>query len=175
MVRAMFRLVVLAALAACGTATDDRPTTLPYITEAILQPTCGLAECHSTFTQAVGDVFDTVEGARASIVNNGLVVIPDNQANPAQSRLIQAVTVGLPSLLSPGSGKVRMPYDAPMPSEDIKLLEKWIAGGARGAQCIPSQGNVCVAPNQLTECLSSGDLGAVIMTCPGMCIDGACQ
>jgi hypothetical protein len=59
-----------------------------------------------------------------------------------------------------------------MPSEDIKLLEKWIAGGARGAQCVPSQGNVCVG-NQLTECLSTGDLGSVVMTCA--CVAGACQ
>lgn len=171
----MVRLAVVAALtlAACGTTTDDRPLTLPYITETILAPTCGSAECHSTFRQAVGDVFDTVSGARKSIVNNGLVVIPDDQAMPAGSRLVQAITVGLPSILSPGSGKIRMPYDAPMPNEDVRLIEKWIAAGAKGAQCVPEEGNACVGQN-VVACGSDGNLGATLMVCTTTCSQGAC-
>src|SRR5437879_5693341 len=120
----MFRLAsVLAALAACGTSTDDRPATLSYITEAILQPDCATAECHSSFRQQVGDVFDTIKAARRSIVANGLVVYPDDAAMPGQARLVQAITVGLPSILEPGYGNVRMPYDAPMPNEDVQLIK----------------------------------------------------
>ena len=67
---------------ACGSATDDRPATLDYITETILAPTCATAECHSDFKRQVGDQFDTPAGARRSIVANGLVVYPDDIANP---------------------------------------------------------------------------------------------
>ncbi len=172
----MYRLVVAAiitSLAACGT-TDDRPLTLPNITETILRPTCGSAPCHSTFTQELGDVFDTVKGARQSIINNALVVIPDDEAMPDMSRLLVAIEVGLPSVLEPGSGKIRMPYDAPMPNEDIVLIRKWIAAGAPGAQCIPEDGNVCISTN-VTACNADGNLGNVVMMCTGSCIAGACQ
>ena len=170
----MIRLCWLAgALAACGTSTDDRPATLQYITEAVLAPDCGSAPCHSTFTQQVGDVFDTIKGARKSMVDNGLVVYPDDTANPMQARLVQAVTVGLPSILAPGSGNIRMPYDAPMPTEDIQLIKRWIASGALGSQCVPEEGSVCVG-NKLTACDSDGNLGATIMVCTNACSEGAC-
>src|ERR1044071_3941212 len=107
----MNRLAPSAALlaGACGSATDDRPPTLDYITETILAPTCALAECHSAFKQQVGDVFDTVESTRRTIVLNHLVDETD-QDSPASSFLIRTLTVGTPSILDPSLGNIRMPF-----------------------------------------------------------------
>src|SRR5262245_26013228 len=110
----MLRLVAASALlaSACGTA-DDRPATLEFITNTILAPSCATAQCHSQFRQQVGDIFDTLETARRSIVVNFLVRYPDQTDDPDSSRLILTLTVGADSTL--GNGKVRMPFDAPMP------------------------------------------------------------
>src|SRR5882762_10165490 len=99
----MNRLVLVALLAgACGSATDDRPPTLDYITETILAPSCANAECHSAFKQAVGDQFDTPAATRRSIVANGLVSYPADVADPTSSLLIRTLRVGAPSILDPG-------------------------------------------------------------------------
>jgi len=161
---------------ACGSATDDRPPTLDYITETILAPTCANAECHSAFKREVGDQFDTPEAARQSIVANGLVHFPDDtkdDASVASSFLIRTLTVGSPSILSPGSGNVRMPYDAPMPDTDIALIKAWIRAGAHGAQCLANaQGRGCQVEDvagttvfRVVACVD-GEAGVVIQTCP---------
>lgn len=172
----MKRLVLIGALfaGACG-ATDDRPRTLAYITDTILAPTCASAECHSAFKRQVGDQFDTVDATRRSIVSNGLV-LPDNVADPSGSLLIQSLTVGAASILSPGSGNVRMPYDAPMPDADIALIEAWIADGAPNAQClVDTRGHACITKHmdattvsQVVECSADGNASNVVTTClPG--------
>lgn len=120
----MQRLVVAAlALGACGTANDDRPATLEYITVAILQPSCGNAQCHSSFRRAEDYAFDTVEEARDSILTYSLVVNKD----PDSSLLYQV-------LLSPGGeGNVpRMPYDQPLSDIDVALIHDWILADAPG-------------------------------------------
>ena len=170
----MNRLLLIALCAsACGSATDDRPATLDYITETILAPTCASAECHSEFTQEVGDRFDTVSASRFSIVRNGLVVYPADLSAPRQSLLVRALRVGVPSILEPGGENVRMPYDAPMPEADIRLIEKWIAEGALGAQCVPNaQNRGCsytvndqgVLVYHVVEC-ENGNIGAVVQDC----------
>jgi hypothetical protein len=179
----MKRLVLIGALwaGACGT-TDDRPRTLAYITDTILAPTCASAECHSAFKRQVGDQFDTVDAARRSIVANNLVS-PDDVADPSSSFLIQSLTVGVQSILDPGSGKVRMPYDAPMPDADIDLIKAWIAEGAPGAQClVDTRGHGCLTKHvgaatvsQVVECSADGNVGNVVTTClsqpsPHFCI-----
>jgi len=172
----MKRLVLIGALfaAACG-ATDDRPRTLAYITETILEPTCASAQCHSAFKRAVGDQFDTLEATRESIVVNGLVVYPDDVARPTGSLLFRTLTVGGPSILDPGSGNVRMPYDAPMPDADVELIRAWIEEGAKGAQCLRNAaGHGCSvtrdAMNQpvfhVIECSPDGIAGAIVQDCP---------
>ena len=171
----MNRFVLVGALlaSACGSATDDRPPTLDYITETILAPTCASAECHSAFKRQVGDEFDTPAAARQSIVANRLAVYPDDMADPAHSFLITTLRVGEPSILSPGSGNVRMPYDAPMPDADIRLIEAWIASGVPGAQCEPNaQNRGCSVSNvagqnvyKVVECVD-GNIGADVMMCP---------
>jgi len=168
-------VVACACGSACGNATDDRPPALAYITETILAPSCATAQCHSAFKRQVGDVFDTPASARRTIVANQLVVYPDDVADPAHSYLITSLTVGNPSRLDPGAGNVRMPYDAPMPDADIKLIEAWIRDGVPGAQCEPNaQGRGCsvtTVPGQaepvykVVECVD-GNVGADVTTCP---------
>jgi len=120
----MKRLVVAAlALAACGTTNDDRPKTLDYITVAILQPSCSVAQCHGSFHRAEDYAFDTVEEARKSILTYQLVV----EEEPESSLLYQV-------LISPGGdgNTPRMPYDQPLADADVALIHDWIAAGAQG-------------------------------------------
>jgi hypothetical protein len=170
----MHRLALFAALlAACGSATDDRPATLEYITETILAPTCALAECHSAFKQQAGDVFDTPESVRRTIVLNGLAY-PFEATDPSQTSLLRSITVGLTSVIDPSRGLVRMPFVQPMPDADIQLIERWIAAGVPGAQCIPNEQNrgceIVPAPGGVgvrynaVECVD-GNIGALIQAC----------
>ncbi|HEY3803871.1 MAG TPA: hypothetical protein VGL61_14750 [Kofleriaceae bacterium] len=130
----------LLALVACGTTDDDRPRDAQYITDTILAPMCGQAECHSTFVQSDGVVFDTYEGMRESMIApgmndanpNGPVVgpllafddSPYDPAAPQESLLIQILT----QTTDPNTGIDRMPLDAPLANADIQLLEAWIRG-----------------------------------------------
>lgn len=168
----MVRLALIGALlgaAACGSDTDDRPATLDYITQTILAPSCAGAECHSAYRAQVGDVFDTPGAARRSIVENGLVIYPDDTANPDSSLLIRVLTVGAPSILSRGD-TVRMPYDAPMPDADIALIRRWIDEGAVGAQCLPN------AQNQSCQVrLEGADLRYDVVACNDGVVGGVTQ
>lgn len=122
MYRAVFAGALL-ALGACGELEDDRPPTLEYVTEAILAPNCGNAQCHSSFRRAEDYAFDTVDEARDSINTYVLVV----GGEPDSSLLYQV-------LVSPGGdGNVpRMPWDQPMPDRDVELIRRWIERGAQG-------------------------------------------
>jgi hypothetical protein len=117
MVRAMLRLAVAAAVAsaACSQTDNDRPATLQYITEAILQPNCAQDVCHSSYTRIKGYAFDTVAVARQSLKP---IVNPDE---PDSSLLYTVLTRQIK----------RMPYDAPLPQKDIDLILRWIEGSAR--------------------------------------------
>ncbi|HEY4238498.1 MAG TPA: c-type cytochrome domain-containing protein [Kofleriaceae bacterium] len=114
-------------LGACGQHIDDRPITVQYVTETILAPSCGTAECHSAFKQEDGYVFDTVDSALTSINNSGLVVCGE----PEGSYLIQVMT----------RTKDRMPEDQPIANKDLELLEDWIANetGSDGVVCVGGQ------------------------------------
>jgi hypothetical protein len=119
MVRAMLRLAVAAAVAsaACSQTDNDRPATLPYITEAILQPSCAQDVCHSSYTRSRGYVFDTVAAARQSLQMPGVVRIDEPQSSLIYTVLIRQIK--------------RMPYDAPLPQKDIDLILRWIEGSAQ--------------------------------------------
>lgn len=114
----MYRLVlvVVVALAACDTTDNDRPLTVEYITEAILQPSCSQYVCHSSFARQSGYAFDTVEEARKSL--KSIVVPSDAEASFLNRVLTRTVK--------------RMPYDAPLPNKDIQLIQAWIDSGAPG-------------------------------------------
>ncbi len=167
------RALVLALLAACGTTTDDRPRTVGYITEAILAPTCGEAECHSQFSQHRGYEFDTVKSSRRSLVDNGLIVFDSpnyDPANPDNALLIIWITQTDPL----GLGIGRMPFDAPMPNADVNLLKEYIREGAPGAQCDPELGNAC-NNHSLYTCTADWNFGDLLQTCAGACFNGKCQ
>lgn len=123
MLRAMYRLVLAAvvALAACTQTDNDRPATLEYITEAILQPSCGQHVCHSSLRMEKGYAFDTVEAARRSLAPSVGLVQPGDSAN---SLLVNALIRTVK----------RMPYDAPLPDKDIDLIRRWIDSGAPGVE-----------------------------------------
>ena len=110
-------LVLVAAVAAAACAdVDNRPKTLEYITEAILQPSCGQYVCHSSYRMERGYAFDTVAMARRSLA---LIVVPgDLEASRLNTVLTRTVR--------------RMPYDSPLPDQDIELIQAWIIGGAKG-------------------------------------------
>ena len=173
----MHRLIwVLAlALAACGTETDQRPRTVQYITEAVLAPNCGNAQCHSSFRNVEGYAFDTVEKAQQSLVGLvGQITLnaKDEPEGDASSSLLFNALLGTAPL-------ERMPYDQPLPEPDIALIERWIDYGAPGAQCNPAidSGMVCVGSKSV-ECLKTFDYGAVIKDCAtvGMnCSAGVCR
>lgn len=119
MVRAMFRLAVAAAVAsaACSQTDNDRPATLQYITEAILQPSCAQDVCHSSYTRTKGYAFDTVAAARQSLQMPGVVQPTEPESSLLYTVLIRQVK--------------RMPYDAPLPQKDIDLILRWIEGSAQ--------------------------------------------
>jgi hypothetical protein len=119
MVRAMFRLAVAAAVAcaACSQTDNDRPATLQYITEAILQPNCAQDVCHSSYTRTKGYAFDTVAAARQSLRIPGVVKPTEPDSSLLYTVLIRQIK--------------RMPYDAPLPDKDIELIHRWIEGGAQ--------------------------------------------
>jgi hypothetical protein len=124
MVRAMFRLAVaaLVASAACSQTENDRPASLQYITEAILQPSCAQDVCHSSYARTKGYAFDTVAAARQSFTQppgSGSPIL--NFDEPESSLLYTVLTRQIK----------RMPYDAPLPQKDIDLILRWIEGSAR--------------------------------------------
>jgi len=119
----MFRLAVAAAVAcaACSQTENDRPATLQYITEAILQPNCAQDVCHSSYAKTKGYVFDTVAAARESL--RPIVNTDEPDSSLLYTVLIRQIK--------------RMPYDAPLPQKDIDLILRWIEGSARGDLGIP--------------------------------------
>ena len=126
MVRAMVRLVLVAtvAVAACAQTDNNRPQTVEYITEAILEPNCAQDVCHSSYRMEKGYAFDTVEIAKRSlkpIVNPG---------EPQSSLLYVVLTRKVK----------RMPYDAPLPDKDIDLILQWIQKNAAMDLGIPQSG-----------------------------------
>ena len=117
--------IVASALAlscGCGDATDTRPETVAYITEAILAPSCGRGACHSSETKAHNYAFDTIPAAIAAMSTSDhghtLVVAGD----PENSELVTILT----------STSEPMPEDAPLPDVDIDLISRWVADGAEG-------------------------------------------
>jgi hypothetical protein len=114
----MYRLALGAAVLAigCDQTDNNRPATVEYITEAILQPSCSQYDCHSSFRMARGYAFDTVELSRRSL--SVLVIPKDTDA----SLLVQVLTRTIK----------RMPYDSPLPDKDIELIKLWIDNGALG-------------------------------------------
>ncbi len=137
----MQRLAIASlVLAACGTSDDERPRNLDYITEAILAPSCGAAQCHSSFKQADGLVFDTIDGARTTFQSDDQLFGTGETPTLIFNLTLEQV------------GKPRMPIEAPIPDVDIQLIKEWMQAGAPG---------VCVGAR---SCLGSYVVSCVDVT-----------
>lgn len=186
----MFRRLMLGVLlgsalvgaAGCtGEEGYERPLDVKYLTVQIFEPTCGAAQCHSTFKQSATNVFDTLDGVRSSLVNNGLVrtdPLKYDPDAPADADLIHWITDTDPF----NAGKGRMPYDAPMPNHDVELLLDWIKAKAPGAQCNPGDfgGKTCTldASGRTISADCSADWNVDLSTaipCNLGCTAGVCQ
>ena len=113
-------LAVALLLAACGVdpSEDDRPRTLDYITSAVLKPSCGNAQCHSSFRQEANRAYDTVTKVCETLVSQQDVIPGDPEGSFLHQVLVRTID--------------RMPYDQPMPEVDRLLLDDWIMIGAPG-------------------------------------------
>ena len=172
--------LVLAIASGCGTTTDDRPATLPFITETIFKPTCAAAECHSNFARQSSYAFDSVANARLSFLNDLKLIDLDNLGTD-HAQLLRNLTEEL-------VGAPRMPYDAPLPNEDIALIRRWLDDGLTGI-CDPGAASACLSVTSTDDknvtttkfsslaCTDDGalDLKAAIVACPGGCAAGVCQ
>jgi hypothetical protein len=175
MYRLIWRLIWVPAiaLAACGAEDYQRPRTVEYITQAILAPSCGNAQCHSALSHEANYKFDTVEDAQQSLLGLVGAISLDAQDEPegdaSTSFLINVLT----------RVRDRMPYDQPLPDPDIDLISSWIDFGAPGAQCIPQAGGgpVC-AGSKVVDCKPDFNYGAVERDCATTmmgCSNGACR
>ena len=109
--------LLLAALVACGTE-DMRSPTVEVISLEILAPACGAPQCHSTSTNQSGYAFDTLAASKIALKKL------TGTGGGGRNRNLMEV-------LSSSGGKL-MPPDAPLDPADIKLIETWIADGAKG-------------------------------------------
>jgi hypothetical protein len=188
--RAVALLLATAAAVAggagCASEEDNRPLELEYLTAAVFAPTCGTTQCHSTFRQAEGLVFDTPEGVRRSLhtSDNGEPWLsfayerPDPQF-PANAKLYTLISETVPF---PGSDTPRMPLDAPMPNKDIELIRLWIkdpaagapfgvGGHALGAQCDPDRNpeHLACDDHRVVTCGKDWNFGDTLEVCPLGC------
>lgn len=165
----------LLVCAACGTAEDDRPLELPYLTQAIFEPSCGVTNCHSSFVSAGGVVLDTPETVRRTLVGGGLVQFDSQQYdpdNPENASLIIWITQIDPF----GRGIGRMPFDAPIPNRDVELLIEWISAQAPGAQCNPEINDGFACNNkEVVQCNADWTFGEFVQLCTGECVQGTCR
>lgn len=169
------------ALAACaGDSVDDRPLELDYLTQAVFAPSCGTTQCHSTFVQAAGNVFDTPEGTRRSLLDNGLILFDSTKYDPDDPPNADLI-VWITEIDPFGLGIGRMPFDAPIPNKDVLLLEDWIRAGAPGAECNPKRnsGAACTKDGDrflVAQCTEDFELDLTnAIPCSGACIQGVCQ
>jgi hypothetical protein len=172
----------------CGQSTDDRPLELEYLTQAIFEPTCAAAQCHSSFRRAGNLMFDTPEHVRASLVDNRLVRYDVSDYDPEKPEAAPLI-IWITELDPFGAGVGRMPFDAPMPNKDVLLLEEWIAdptysrtgkgGLGIGAQCNPRRlvnpGLAC-NKNEIVTCTDDWNFGDFVQSCPRGCtLDAECR
>ncbi|MCX5746645.1 MAG: hypothetical protein NT062_29565 [Proteobacteria bacterium] len=106
----MERFAGLLALGACISPTDERPITFDVIQLEILAPSCGVVQCHSSTTRFQGYVFDSFDESRRSLRN---LIVPDSNG-----------VFGLVQVMTRSS--TRMPIDAPLPHDDLVLIESWL-------------------------------------------------
>jgi len=124
-------------IAGCNVSSDtqdDRPATFEFITEAILKPSCGTAECHSAMKAEKQDVFDSLEGARTTftVTHTDLVITCEQLMPPQTSPCDAAVTSSyLYTVIHDKDIEGdRMPLDQALSNKDQELIETWLSLGA---------------------------------------------
>ncbi len=135
-------LCALPIVAGCNVANDtgdDRPATFEFVTEAILKPSCGTAECHSAMKRAQGYAFDSLDGARKAFkTETPDLVFTCSQLSPPEafpcnndalnkSRLYKVID----DVDSKGN---RMPLDQALSNKDIVLIRTWLQDDAPGLE-----------------------------------------
>ncbi len=125
-------------------SAQDRPLTLEYVTQTILKPSCGTAECHSAFKAEKNDIFDSVAGAKETFehahqdlvlpcaivapqMHEDIATCEQNNDDLSNSYLIRVITIG------DYEGNL-MPLDQPMSNQNVLLLSRWIREGAEGLE-----------------------------------------
>ena len=103
-------------VAGCTGSPTDRPATWPYIHAAIIAPSCATSSCHSALAATAGVELDDRDVAYTVLLDRDYVVPGDPGCT-------------LMALLN-GDERQRMPPDAPLPADDILLIETWIEAGA---------------------------------------------
>lgn len=121
---------LLLAWGGCGNDDDQRETKWGFISPLIIQPNCATSSCHSKTAAAVGlDLSTTPDGYKSLLMANlakrnsqpekpRRLLIP---FNPDESHLLHMLRA---------NGTSRMPPDRPLPEADVRLIERWILGGA---------------------------------------------
>lgn len=127
----VIRLSICALIlaSACDLSTDQaydqKDQSLAFIQSQILRPKCGTTECHSSFKQEGGDVFDNLDDTIYSFDYYGLVAPGDPNSSYLYTILLDGVLGG------DGKGDI-MPLDQPLGNAQIALIRDWIANGANG-------------------------------------------
>lgn len=120
--RTSLPLLILAASLGAGCLDDDRPARWSVVSDAVLQPSCGTAGCHSALAATADIVLDSRDaGYRALVTGSPGVAGAWVQPGDDQSALL---------FLLRADEVRRMPPDAPLPPADIQLVEDWIVAGA---------------------------------------------
>jgi len=178
-------LLLAATGVACGEAVDDRRLELDYVTAAVFAPSCGATQCHSTFSQVEGFVFDTPEGVRQSLLvieSGGEKLLRFDYERPDPTYSENSRLYELISRNTPFEGVPRMPLDAPMANKDIELLRTWIkdpdnneapagvGGYARGAQCNPEANDGFACDDRgVVRCGDDWNFGELAVYCVNGC------
>jgi len=132
-----FALLLAAGCNVENDTQDDRPATFEFITQAILKPSCGTAECHSAMKAVKGDVFDSVAGARETMtVTHSDLVYKCEQLQPAETFPCGNDALNASYLYQVIDDKDvegdRMPLDQALSNKDIVLIRTWILDDAPG-------------------------------------------
>lgn len=128
-------LALALALAACADAAD-RPATWSYVHAAILSPACTTAGCHGKLTAIAGVDLSDREGAYNVLVGR-VCDEPERPQDPGRNYVTpgSAAYSQLVYQLRGADAAGRpyrnvMPPDAPLPTVEVELVERWIDGGA---------------------------------------------
>lgn len=102
-------------------ADEPTPPTWSLVSAAVMRPSCGTVACHSALAQRAGVVLDTAaDGYRALLEAEPEPFV--RPGAPRESRLMY--------LLAGVDVARAMPPEAPLPTVDVELVERWICAGA---------------------------------------------